>query len=161
MKNLILVGALILSSSVFAGAEVSARFGLDKLTGVAQPKAESVLEAQTVYEALDSKPLLNGVKIVSSMAGELKCSRPIRGIVKYEGDCSLKVTAGAVINSSLDSVIVVGDMAAQLYMAINKSRQVSAQSMGQSVKKVANLTCVKTSGMTVSYKCKLVNVVVK
>lgn len=161
MKNLILVGALILSSSVFAGAEVSARFGLDKLTGVPQPKAESVLEAQTVYEALDTKALFNGVKIVKSMAGEFKCSRPIRGIVKYEGDCTLKVTAGAVINSTLDSVVVVGDMAAELYMAINKSRQVSVQTMGQSVKKVSNLTCVKTSGMTVSYKCKLADVVVK
>jgi hypothetical protein len=161
MKNLILVGALIFSSSLFSGAEVSARFGSDKLTGVPQPKAESVLEAQTVYDNLDTKALFNGVKVIKSIAGEFKCSRPIRGIAKYEGDCSLKINSGAVINSSLDSVVVVGDMAAQLYIAINKSKQTSEETMGQSVKKVANLTCVKTSGMTVSYKCKLSDVVVK
>jgi len=158
MRQLVFYLMFAFVFNVFSASDnyvyLSVSFGTDGSSGESLPDAESALNAQAIYDALNVPVVDNTKAVVFSNGLGLVCDRPQDGIHSLNALCRVDT----FINKKNDGNIIEGKLAEMIYNALNIEPE---GLIGGAAKKIANLMCVEALGamMQTHYSCMFTNAI--
>ncbi len=147
MKSFILVLSLTVFSA-HAEMIITGGFGSDGASGTSIPVERSVKDAAAVYKALDVKPDSRDKKVfMLEDESQFECSKPYSGISRINAGCQITLRASQKgklekVNGLRANLTFSGKLATQIFRALPVDPN-GAQRLGASVRKAANVSCMK------------------